>query len=218
MNIENLIARYPRLYHMAEADSWPSIRKFGLLSTNEVVRRSGLAGKAAAAIRRGHRASKIPVAVAGIGNIVLRDQKPMEPGRLEKALVDGTSTSEWYELINSRVFFWVQEPRLLRLLKARGYGTLEHDVLTLDTAPFLKAYAEKVWLCRMNSGNTWPMPHARGRDDFKRIPDYAANSRGNPKKEVVELTVDDQVVDIAKYVINVRRMQGATVLRQLPLK
>jgi hypothetical protein len=64
----------------------------------------------------------------------------------------------------------------------------------------------------MNSGNTWPMPHRRGTDIFCRIPDYPVKRSGKPVKNVVELVVDYAVPNIAKYVVEVRRMQGSEVL------
>jgi hypothetical protein len=39
----------------------------------------------------------------------------------------------------SRVFFWVKEERLRRLLTAAEYVDFEHDVLTVDTASLLSA-------------------------------------------------------------------------------
>jgi hypothetical protein len=202
---------------MAEVGSWPSIRRHGLLSTNEVVQRAALTGQAATQLRRGHRAEKVAVEVPGLGTIVLRDQKPMEQKRLEMALVDGTSPADWYELINDRVFFWVQESRLLRLLGAREYRALEHDVLTVNTEALLATHAPGVWLCHMNSGNTFPIPHHRGLQTFQRIKAYATKSNGAPVKEVVELTVQGHVEDIAKYVTEVRRMRGAEVISHLSL-
>ena len=35
--IDQFVARYPRLYHMAECGSWPSIKRHGLLSTSALL-------------------------------------------------------------------------------------------------------------------------------------------------------------------------------------
>jgi hypothetical protein len=214
MDLDALIRRYPRLYHMAECDTWPSIRRHGLLSSSEVLRR----GRLPAVSRAAHRSEKVAVEVPYIGVVVLRDQKPMNEKRLTMALTDGTTPQEWYELINDRVFFWTREERLLGLLRAKHYRDLKHDVLTVDTASLLAVHAAAVSLCHMNSGNTFPIPHHRGRDAFCRIADYPVRRTGLPLREVVEVTVDDQVVDIAEHVIAVRRMRGATVLKKLPLR
>lgn len=217
MEVERFLDLYPRLYHMAEVNTWPSIRQHGLLSSNEVARLAGLGDKAELALRRTHRPAKVPVQVDGIGNLVLRDQKPMEPDRLQGALIGGLAAADWYELINDRVFFWVSEERLLRLLKAREYLHLDHDVLTLNTASLLYANIERVRICHMNSGNTLPFPHKRGTDTFRRIADYPARPRGGPLMPVVEFTVERRVDDIRQHVVQVRRMRGATVLADLAL-
>ena len=59
---------------------------------------------------------------------------------------------------------WADEERLLRLLNATHYKALEHDVLTIDTASMVAAYEPSMWLCHMNSGNTFPMPTPRDID------------------------------------------------------
>lgn len=217
MQLSDLIARYPRLYHMAEKDTWPSIKANGLLSTAAVLDRYQVNGAHRIELEEGHRAEKILVGPNGSG-IVLRDQKPMRPSRLKDALIDGTTPEQWYKFLNGRVFMWAQEKRLFGLLGARDYRSLEHDVLTIEAEPLLTKYEGAVWLCRMNSGNTWPVPHERGMADFKRIADYPTKQRsGAPAKEVVEVVVDYSIPDIAEYVLEVRRMKGKDVLGNLPL-
>lgn len=217
MELNDLIERYPRLYHMAEKDTWPSIKANGLLSTSAVLDRFGVNGVDRTALEDGHRSEKIRVGPDDLG-IVLRDQKPMRPSRLQEALIDGTTPEQWYRFLNGRVFMWAQEERLFGLLGARDYRKLEHDVLTIDAKPLLTAYQDAVWLCRMNSGNTFPVPHPRGMKDFKRIADYPTKARsGAPHKEVVEIVVDYSIPNIAQYVLEVRRMKGTTVLEQLDM-
>lgn len=217
MELKELIARYPRLYHMAEKDTWSSIKAHGLLSTTAVLDRFQVNGANRLALEEGHRGEKVLVGPNGAG-IVLRDQKPMKPWRLKDALIDGTTPEQWYKFLNGRVFMWAEEERLFGLLGARDYRSLEHDVLTIDAESLLTQYESAVWLCRMNSGNTWPVPHKRGMDDFKRISEYPTKKRSKaPYKEVVEIVIDYSVPDIAKHVLEVRKIQGKTVLGQLPL-
>lgn len=212
MNLEKLIEMYPRVYHMAERGAWDSIRTHGLMSTTAVLDHLEVEGDDRARFEREHRDQKMDVRAGHPSNIVLRDQKPMPEGRLLQALTDGTTPQQWYELINEKVFFWVEEERLHRLLGARDYRNLEHDVLTLNSAALIPAYAEKIWLCHMNSGNTWPIPHRRGAEVFRRIPDYPVKPSGSPTKTVVELVVDYAVPNIAEYVVEVRRMKGSEVI------
>lgn len=212
MDLDKLIELYPRVYHMAERGAWESIRTHGLMSATAVLDHLAIEGGDRARFESEHRNQKMDVRAGHPSNIVLRDQKPMPEGRLIQALTDGTTPRQWYELINHKVFFWAEEQRLHRLLGARDYRRLEHDVLTVDSATFVPAYAEAIWLCHMNSGNTWPMPHRRGTEIFRRIPDYPVKSSGKPIKTVVELVVDYAVPNIAEYVVEVRRMQGSEVL------
>ena len=42
MDVEELIARHPRVYHTMSATAWPSVRRHGLLSTRRLVDLFGL--------------------------------------------------------------------------------------------------------------------------------------------------------------------------------
>ncbi len=212
MKLQDVVRQYPRLYHMAERGSWRRISEVGLLSTSAALDRVGLSGDERARLEACHRPEKVVIGV-GAESIVLRDQKPMAPLRLREALVDGTTPEDWYKLLNSKVFMWAQEHRLIGLLSARNYRNDEHDVLVLDAAPLLEAYEESVWLCHMNSGNTFPVPHPRGKEIFKRIADYPTRAGSQvPLKEVVEVVVDYAIPDVARFVVEVRRMRAGAVL------
>lgn len=215
MDIDHLIARYPRIFHMAEAGTWDSIRRRGLLSASATLDLFKVTGKRRAGYEREQRQSMMAVLPDRADRIVLRDQKPMPPDRLERALTDGTSPSEWYALINSKVFFWAQEHRLLTLLNARDYKHKEHDVLTLNSDTLIRQHACRIRLCHMNSGNTWPMPHARDIGVFQSIGSYPTRRSGAPVKEVVEIVVEYSVPDIARHIVEVRRMKGEEVLAKI---
>ena len=42
MDLDQLVHRHPRLFHMAAAGTWPSVREHGLLPTRTIVTTSGL--------------------------------------------------------------------------------------------------------------------------------------------------------------------------------
>lgn len=215
MEIEALIHRYPYLYHMAERESWPSIRRHGLLSTTALLDRHGINGKQRLQFEEAHRPEKVPLVVDKTQTVILRDQKPMSDDRLEMCLQEGLTPRDWYKLLNGMVFFWVSEQRLLRLLNARAYRNDEHDVIKLRSGPLIQAHFEKIRLCHMNSGNTWPYPHKRGKHVFQKIEQYPAHPRTKvPLKEVVELVVD-YGLDINEYVVSVKRMRGDQLISQI---
>jgi len=206
-----LLGDCPTLYHMAERQSWPSIRKHGLLSTTALLDHFGTGGAERQAIEAQRRPKNITLEKAGLGRAVVRDQLPMDDIGLTRCLEDGLSPEAWYRLLNGKVFFWLTRERLFRLLNAGTYRNEEHDVLELDASLLVAAHRAKIWFCPMNSGCTKPFPHARGLTTFQRIPDYpyAQWKMKRPRGErAVELAVDYAVLNITKFVRRVVRMKG----------
>jgi len=216
MEVKQLIKRYPLLYHMAEPGAWPSIRQHGLMSTTAALARLNIPLEERRTIDGVQRPKKVTIRSPQGLQIVLRDQKPMPEDRLRRAMDGSMTPQQWYELINSRVFFWVSRARLETLLCAVSYRNDEHDVLTIDSESLVRSHEGAIMLCHMNSGNTFPMPHIRGRDTFRSIADYPTKANGSPAKEVVELTVANEVLDIEKFVLRVQRMKGGHVINELP--
>lgn len=209
--LEELFEDCPKLYHMAERESWPAIRKYGLLSTTALLDQHGLTGAERQVIETERRPISVTLETKGVGRAVVRDQAPMDDKGLVRCLQDGLKPKDWYQLLNRKVFFWLTRARLLRLLKAETYRDEEHDVLELETLPLVTAYRDKIWFCPINSGCTKPFPHPRGNNTFRRIADYpysewrAKRPRG---ERVVELAVDYAVPDIEQFVKRVTRMKG----------
>ena len=84
-----LLADCPRLFHMAEAGSWPSIRERGLLSTSALLDLHGVAGEAREAIEARRR----PAAVALAPGVTVRDNGPLNEAA--DASVDPLSSAIW---------------------------------------------------------------------------------------------------------------------------
>lgn len=213
---EELVTRYPKLYHMAEADTWDSVRKHGLLSTSALLDLYGVKGTLRYAIESEHRPESIPISHPVYGTAVIRDQKPMSDSGLLRCLRDVTP-KEWYETLNRRVFFWLTRKRLLTLLNAKPYRNQKHCVLTIDTALMLERHTDEITLAPLNSGCTKPYPHPRGSDTFLPLREYPYESRRKKGdySAIVELTVDYKVPDIEDLTIKVDHMVGETVLETL---
>ncbi len=217
MTEDELVATYPRLWHMAHGGGWPSIRDRGLMSASALLDAYGVAGDARAAVESARRPASVPLARAGWPVAVIRDQGPMTDARLAMCLRDGLSPKDWYEILNRRTFFWLSRPRVRRLLKAKAYRNLEQTVLTIDTAGLVAAHRDRVRLSPINSGSTLFTPQPRGHATFRRIADFPFAERSRTRRaedNAVELLVDDAVPDIAAHVLAVHAVRGDHVLAQ----
>jgi hypothetical protein len=141
MDVAELIERYPRLYHMAEAGSWPAIQEHGLLSTSALLDLFEVDGEERRLIESVRRPRSVTIDHPEHGTAVIRDQIPLNPTILQRSLV-GMTPEEWCIALNSRVFFWAEEERLARMLGAKAYRDRPHDVLTVDTASLVSAHED----------------------------------------------------------------------------
>ena len=164
MKVEDFCAAHPRLYHMAEASMWPSIRQHGLLSTSALLDLYGATGPERAAIERQRRPDFMAVNHAVLGQVLIRDQKPMTDATLAPVLIDMTP-AEWYALLNERVFFWVSEERLEGLLGA--YRHRDNLVLVLDSAKVMARHVAQTTISTINSGYSRRWAVQRGRETFQ---------------------------------------------------
>ena len=194
---------------MAEDGSWGSIQRIGLLSTSALLDKFEIAGERRQEIESSRRPEIVEIEHPELGTALVRDNKPMQEKTLERCLV-GMTPREWYETLNRRVFFWVDEKRLMKLLGAKAYRNRPHLVLDIDTAEMIRRYRNTVSLSPINSGATFTMkPAPRGPDTFKLISDHP---EGRP---VVELTVDYAVPDLASFTLSVSRWHGAEKLEDV---
>lgn len=202
VTVEQIKLQYPYLYHMAELGSWGSIQKHGLLSTTALLDLFEINGSLRAQLECQHRPESVTIRHPIHGEAVVRDQKPMHDAGLKRALQDNLKPKDWYRVLNRRVFFWVTVDRLQRMLSARAYKNQRHLVLKIKTATLVSVHAERIELCRMNSGCTKPIPHPRGLQTFKSIGEYPDINWSRPEP-IVELTVDYAVNDIESHVVSV---------------
>jgi len=211
MTVDQFILRYPRIYHMANAGTWESMRCRGLLSTTAILDLLGIAGDERYRIESCHRPKSVPLRDPQYGVIVIRDQAPMRASALKKCLV-GLSPRQWYEFLNRKTFFWATEARVHTLLTARLYRKKEHIVITVNTASLLDRHADRVTLSPINSGSTLYNPPKRGLHTFCTILDYPFEERRNA---FAELAVDYAVPDLIMHTIMVERRRGGEILETL---
>jgi hypothetical protein len=215
---KDLIRLYPELYHVAADGAWPAIARHGLLSTAALVTRWGVRqGAPQAAILTRRRGESLELSHPDYGTAVIRHQKAIHEPSLAGAL-DDLSPSEWYTMLNERVFFFLQKSRLDELLSARSYRDDAHTVITVDTRSLVTAHEDDIELTRVNTGFAQRFSaEPRGRDSFQCIAEFAHPARAHASTKVVdvaELAVYRGVRDIGAHVKRVERVRDGVVLER----
>lgn len=198
MRSEDLCARYPQLFHMAEPESWRGIVARGLLSTSALLDLYGVSGERREAIESRRRPRKVTLSHPGLEDAVVRDQIPLDDTLLAACLTGGMTIREWYHLINRKVFFWAERFRLRFMMGAPAYVGDEHLVITIETELFVSHHGDRVTLSAINSGSTYRVKTTgavapRGPDTFLPVSRFPS---GPP---VVELAVERQVEDVRRF-------------------
>jgi hypothetical protein len=210
VDVNELIERYPRLFHLAEAGSARVISMHGLLPTREIVSTSALDPDQQTAILSHPRPRTLTIEHPSLHRVTLRDQTPLRAHILDKVLIDMTP-KEWLSALNERVFFWLHPKRLDQLLAARRNRGRAHDVLVVSTASLVSAHGRRIRLSAINSGATlWPNAPERGMRTFQLIEDYPFAERQrhrSPQTAVVELAISGGVRDIADHIIDLYRVR-----------
>ena len=219
MRPEELWRHYPVVYHIAWGGSSPSIQEHGLLSTKALLRLYGKTDEAIAALTQARRAHWVEIDCPGRPSAVLRDQKPMTDAGLRRALDGSAEPWQWYDLINSMVFFWPTTARLGTMLTASAYEGVAHG-----RAGCGREGAGGDWSAT-TSGSRRSTAGARdaclGRGDvtlFKRFADYPFEYRRRKygvARAVAEVCVVDRVERIAEAVLDVKRGTAGEVMKAL---
>lgn len=198
MTESDFVRYFPALAHITEAASWPSILDHGLECTSAVLDRFGVAGPERAAIESSRRAASVLLRHDSYPDVRLSDHRPINLKLLARCL-GGMPASDWFGLLNARVFFWPYRDRLRRHLAARLGGGGDQAVLTFDSSALLARYGDAVRLSALNSGCTRP-PRPRGDGTFLTMADYPFDElrrRRGPTKAVAEVTVLRRVDSVA---------------------
>jgi hypothetical protein len=113
----------------------------------------------------------------------LRNQRPLNPNRLQDALADGMQSHEWIRALNEHVFLFPENPLEKPFVKNEpGLQT----VLALNTSKLLDAFGQAFWtqwrFSQINLGSTIYKTVQRGRRSMK----SPLNDLGrNPIQEVL---------------------------------
>lgn len=196
-----------RIYHLAEASNWPSIRCHGLLSASRLIKATELTKTDRDRLERGQRLTHTELS----GGVQIRDQRPMSPAALKRCLCD-MEPADWYALINARVFFWLDVDRLNR--QKAACEPRPQVVMAVNTAALVAAYEKRVAVTPINTGNARRKPARRGVATFVPLAEWVrsgwaseAAALGIPSRkeshQPVELTVTDAVPDIMRFVVGI---------------
>lgn len=201
----------PVVYHLAEAVNWPSIERSGLLSTQALLETAGVSDEERRCIEQQHRNESMILP----NGAVIRDQRPMPPAALERCLHDMTP-AQWYALLNSKVFFWLDVDRLNRMRRASGKRA--QVVMIIDTERLLAHHSERVALTPINTGNARRRPARRGLQTFVPYQTWLESgwtsesqalgtSMRSSSHQPVELTVSDTVLNVLDCMKDMRYLE-----------
>lgn len=217
MTHDQFCNHYPRLYHMAEAHTWDSIKKLGLLCTLALTELFEITGAERRRLVSERRPESVRITHPKYGTVTIRDNKPITDSKLLKWLI-GMSPREWYETLNRKVFFWTNKERLVRLLNARAYRKHTHTVITVDAALLLKRHAEQITVSPINSGAMSFGGSPRGIETFRTLdewPDTEGPRSGKLRKPVVELAVEHSISNVQDIAMRVDEMKGSRLLKRI---
>lgn len=141
-------------YHLADAANWPRIQQEGLLSAATLFKRSGAPD--AERLARTHR----PQGLTLPDGAFVRDQWPIPPAALARCLDKGLTEADWYALLNSCVFFWVDRARAER--HAAAQGGRPTVLLSFDARRLTAQYADRACVTPINIGNARRRAAPRG--------------------------------------------------------
>jgi hypothetical protein len=196
---------------MAHASAWPSIERYGILSTSALLDLFEIGGAQRNQLEACRRSRSEEITHPERGRALLRDQIPLNESKLATALQDGLTPRDWYLTLNRKVFFWGPVSRLAILRQAREYESHRQTIVVIDTERLVARHADRILLSHMNSGATQPMAFPRGLRTFLPIDLYPLAERRKKygeKGAVAEITVDYSVPDVRDIVVEAYELGG----------
>lgn len=205
MEMDALVTTHPRLFHMAEADAWPSIKRHGLLSTEALLELYGVTGPRRAALLERRRGSSVQLNHPEHGRAVVRDNLPLNEAKLEACLTD-MSVPDFLRMINRHVYFWPSAERLDRLFKADAYARRKHLILEIGTASLVAEHGPALRLSPINSGATLFKAQPRGSQTLLPVAEYDFEhwrKKRTRTTAVAEVCVERAVPEVTRHTVRV---------------
>jgi hypothetical protein len=189
-------------YHLVDASNWASVQNHGLMSARRLMEVCG--GIEYDAPRR-HRPASRRLACG----VLIRDQRPMPPKALMRCLRSGLAPEDWFELLNSKVFFWLDPSRLNR--QRLACGASPQVALVVNASRLLMKYGGLATVTPINTGNALRSAAPRNLTTFVPYQQWLIDgwayedipgARPRPRSHrPVELTISESVPDILDYVM-----------------
>jgi len=194
-------AQPARLYHLAEKSNLPSILAHGLMSTENLLQLSNVPEPERLTLLRTQRLACLRLP----NGVLIRDQRPMPPSALARALEPGLKPADWYALLNGFVFFWPSRERLDRLLAA--YADRAQVVLAFDYASLLRDFGDRAFLSPINSGNARRKAAKRGRGTLVAYDDWIRHGwPGRRQRKPAEILFASTIPAVAPYLLEIEHV------------
>lgn len=159
MEITEFIKKKEFLYHLTDRENLERIKTTKeLLSTETIINRSSLSKNEKNEFLTQRRKTH-EVVVIDNDSYHIRDQRPISLLNLVKCLTTGFTVSDFFRMLNNRVFFW---PTLQRLNSHyKRYSSENPIIIRVSTEALLNinSHAE---FCRLNSGATRSNSYLKG--------------------------------------------------------
>ena len=212
MTPDEIVCRFPRLYHVTEPGAHESVRRHGLLSTVALLDLFETPESERRQLLHARRPDPVSLSHPVHGQAILNDQRPLSMKALETCLDDGLAPADWLGILNGKVFFWPDEKQLQRLTQARANRKRQREVLVFDTARLLEDNFDRLSLSPINTGNTMRRPARRGLATFALAKDHGWEAwrtlRGR-RDSVVEIAINHRVASAGDALAEVRRVGEA---------
>jgi hypothetical protein len=200
-------------YHLVDASNWASVQNHGLMSARLLMEVCGAIEYGAS---RRHRPANLRLA----SGVLIRDQRPMPPKALMRCLRSGLMPEDWFELLNSKVFFWLHLRRLNR--QRLACGASPQVALVVNASQLLMKYSGSAAVTPINTGNalrsaaprnlTTFVPYERWVFDGWVSEDIPGRRARRTSHCPAELTISEAVPDIMEYILAAVPLNAGEVL------